>query len=123
MPAKSSPTPTPVERRMRVENARACFNFLSRPWCHPSVSANAYAVDPARVGMADNTHCKQGRSELAGEGPKGFGGLASSLNVRETVAVEGDRSGQDDKKHDHIREKRADAHIHLPQLKFFDRCS
>jgi RNA polymerase sigma-70 factor (ECF subfamily) len=28
-----------------------------------------------------------------------------------------------DKEHDHIREKRTDADIHLPQLKFYGRCS
>ena len=31
-------------------------------------------------------------------------GLARSLDVLDAVAVEGDRSSQDDKKHDHIRE-------------------
>ena len=62
---------------------------------------------------------KQGRSKFAGKGPKGFGCLASGLDVRDAVAVEGDGSGQDDKEHDHIREKRANAHIDVPQLKFF----
>jgi hypothetical protein len=36
--------------------------------------------------------------------------------VRDAVAVESDRSGQDAKEHDHIREKRADADIRFPQL-------
>jgi hypothetical protein len=43
----------------------------------------------------DNTGRKQGGGKLAGKGPKGFGGLAGSLDVRDAVVVEGDRSGQD----------------------------
>src|SRR5277367_4468744 len=39
------------------------------------------------------------------------------------MAVECDRSGQDDKEHDHIRKKRTDAHIDIPQPKFFGGCS
>jgi hypothetical protein len=55
------------------------------------------------------------------EGAKGFGGLPRSLDVRDAVAVKRDGGCQDDKEHDHIREKRADADIHAPQLKFFGR--
>src|ERR1039458_9950188 len=71
----------------------------------------------------DDPHCKQGRSKPSSEGPQGFGSLAGSLDVRNPVAVEGDRGCQDDKKHYNIREKRADADIHSPQLKVFDRRS
>jgi hypothetical protein len=62
-------------------------------------------------------------SKLASEGAKGFGSLASSLDVCDAVAVESDRSGQDDKEHNHIREKGADADINVPKLKFFECCS
>src|ERR1039458_9633576 len=47
-------------------------------------------------------------------------GLARSLDVLDAVAVEGDRSSQDDKKHDHIREKRTHADINVSQLKFLE---
>ena len=43
--------------------------------------------------------------------------------MRDAVAVEGNRSSQDDKKHDHIREKRTHTHINVSQLKFFEGCS
>jgi len=55
---------------------------------------------PSPASDPDNADGKQGRSKLASEGLTGFGCLASSLDVRDAVAVKGDRSGQDDKKHD-----------------------
>ena len=65
---------------------------------------------------------KQGRSKPTGQGPEGFGGLPSSLDMRDAVAVEGNRSSQDDKKHHHIREKRTHTYIDVSQLKFLECC-
>jgi len=44
---------------------------------------------PSPASDPDNADGKQGRSKLASEGLKGFGCLASSLDVRDAVAVEG----------------------------------
>src|SRR5450755_2553143 len=43
--------------------------------------------------------------------------------MRDAVAVQGNRSGQDDEEHDHVREKRTHAYIKVPELKFFECCS
>ena len=64
---------------------------MSRPWRHPSVSANAYAADPASVGIARNpipTIPSANRVAANCEGPKGLGGPARSFDVSDAAAVE-----------------------------------
>jgi hypothetical protein len=122
MPTKSSAIPAPVETKNKsVEPACLSSVSCSDPDATLDVSAKAYAIDPASVGMARNptpTIPKVNRvaAKLPAKRPERFSSLARCFNIRHTVPIEGNGRGEDNKKHDQIRKKRANAHIDVSEI-------